>query len=281
MTGGITLRFSAALAVVLTAGAVLVASAPSATATQGQAVIAGQTNSESAPTVLNNNSVANCSALSDVGLVACGSGQGVIGIGTVGVAAFGSIAGVNADGGTGYGVAGGGGIVGVRGSSSTGDGVQGLTSAAGGSGVFGNNTAGGKGVFGASTTGNGVEGGTGGSAGSGVYGSNSSTGYGVDGQSTNGIGVGAASSNGTALRVSGRAKFSTAGTAVIASGTKSVTVTLAGVTTSDFVLATVQGSGAFYVKNASAGSGHFTIFINKAPASPATVTVAYFVISAS
>jgi hypothetical protein len=35
------------------------------------------------------------------------------------------------------------------------------------------------------------------------------------------------------------------------------------------------------VKNASAGSGQFTIFINKAPTAPATVTVAYFVISAS
>ena len=85
---------------------------------------------------------------------------------------------------------------------------------------------------------------------------------------------------GTALQVNGRAKFSTAGIAVVASGQKKVTVTLAGVTTTDFILATVQGSGAFYVKNASAGSGQFTIFINKAPTAPATVTVAYFVISA-
>jgi hypothetical protein len=76
--------------------------------------------------------------------------------------------------------------------------------------------------------------------------------------------------------VSGRAKFPTAGTVVIASGKKTVTVTLAGVTTTDFVLATVQGSGAFYVKNASAGSGKFTININKAPTAPATVKVAYF-----
>ncbi len=66
---------------------------------------------------------------------------------------------------------------------------------------------------------------------------------------------------------------------MIPSGVKKVTVTLAGVTTTDFVLATVQGSGSFYVKNASAGSRQVTIFINKALTAPATVTVAYFVIS--
>jgi hypothetical protein len=96
-----------------------------------------------------------------------------------------------------------------------------------------------------------------------------------------GTGVLADSSSGTALRVTGRTKFSTAGTAVIASGQKKVTVTLAGVTATDFVLATVQGSGAFFVKNASAGAGQLTININKAPTAPATVKVAYFVISAS
>jgi len=47
------------------------------------------------------------------------------------------------------------------------------------------------------------------------------------------------------------------------------------------VLVTVQGSGAFYVKNASAGTGQFTTNINKAPAAPATVRVAYFVISSA
>jgi hypothetical protein len=66
---------------------------------------------------------------------------------------------------------------------------------------------------------------------------------------------------------------------VVASGQKKVTVTLAGVTATDFVLATVQGTGSFYVKSASAAAGKFTIYINKAPISPATVIVAYFVIS--
>lgn len=115
--------------------------------------------------------------------------------------------------------------------------------------------------------------------------------YGVEGSGSivgvigvsNGIGVKASSnsSSAVALQVLGRSQFSTAGTAVIASGQKKVTVSLAGVTTSDFVLATVQGSGSFYVKNATAGTGQFTIAINKAPAAPNAVTVAYFVISAS
>jgi hypothetical protein len=137
------------------------------------------------------------------------------------------------------------------------------------------------GVYGAGVNGNGVFGESAANAASGVYGQNDSTGYGVAGRAVNGTGVLADSANGTALKVTGRSKFSTAGTAVIASGSKSVTVTLAGVSASDFVLATVQGKGAFYVKNASAGSGQFTIYINKAPTAPATVTVAYFVISAS
>jgi hypothetical protein len=66
---------------------------------------------------------------------------------------------------------------------------------------------------------------------------------------------------------------------VVPSGAKKVTVTLAGITPTDLVLATVQSSGAFYVRNAVPGAGQFIIAINKAPTAPATVTVAYFVIS--
>ena len=75
--------------------------------------------------------------------------------------------------------------------------------------------------------------------------------------------------------------FRTAGVATVASGKKAVSVSLAGVSPTDMVLATVQQSGAFYVKNAAAGSGKFTIYLNKAPTSPTTVVVAWFVISAS
>jgi hypothetical protein len=152
-------------------------------------------------------------------------------------------------------------VAGVKGESVIGEGVIGQTHSIGGH--------------------NGVSGLASNAGGSGVYGQNDGTGFGVAGRAAGGTGVLADSANGTALQVTGRTKFSTAGIAVIASGQKKVTVSLAGVTTSDFVLATVQGSGAFFVKNASAGTGQFTININKAPTSPATVKVAYFVISAS
>src|SRR5437870_9401857 len=60
--------------------------------------------------------------------------------------------------------------------------------------------------------------------------------------------------SGVGLRVDGRSVFRTVGVATVPSGVKSVTVTLAGVTATDMVLATVQQTGAFYVKNAVAGS---------------------------
>jgi hypothetical protein len=117
---------------------------------------------------------------------------------------------------------------------------------------------------------------------------------GVQGVSTEGTGVHAVSTNGAALLAEsvaeagiglkvemGRSMFHTAGTAVVASGQKKVTVDLPGVSPTDFVLATVQGTGAYQVKNAVAGYGQFTIAINKAPTPPNTVTVGYFVISAT
>jgi hypothetical protein len=117
--------------------------------------------------------------------------------------------------------------------------VYGSSGQSGGYGVCGT------GVYGLGNT-NGVFGESSNAGASGVYGQNDSTGFGVSGSGGTGvagsgtsIGVSASSANGTALQVSGRARFSTAGIAVIASGKKSVTVTLAGVTTSDFILATV------------------------------------------
>jgi hypothetical protein len=220
------LRVSTALVVVLSAGVVLVVVGPSATATQGQPVIAGQTNTATSYTEVTSTQP--------------------------GVAA---LVGVNT-GSTSTGVQGNGSSYGIRGIGPTG-------------------------VYATGTAGNGVWGETNSFGTSGVYGENDGTGYGVAGRAAAGTGVLADSANGTALEVTGRTKFSTAGTAVIASGQKKVTVTLAGVSTSDFVLATVQVTGSFYVKNATAGSGQFTITINKAPTAPATVKVAYFVISAS
>jgi hypothetical protein len=186
---------------------------------------------------------------------------------------------------------------GVSGSSTNASGVHGTSTNS--AGVFGNSSSTGTGVSGQSVGGAGVGGGS--TNGSGVFGVSTHS-NGVSGLSTKGegvVGVGPVSevhgtsgvvsgvgvlaqnvAGGDALKVRGRANFSTAGTAVIASGQKSVTVILAAVTTSDFVLATVQGAGSFSVKNAVAGSGQFTIFINKAPISPATMIVVYFVISA-
>jgi hypothetical protein len=198
-----------------------------------------------------------------IGVYGTSEGDGVMGVasrnGVFGLTSNNSASGVYGENdGTGYGVAG-------RGNSGTGVFGQGLT------GVLGQSVGAGDGVDGQASN----------SCCSAVYGLNSGAGNGVAGRADSGTGVLAASTGGTALKVSGRSTFSTAGTAVVASGKKSVTVALAGVKASDFVLATVQGSGSFYVKNASAGSGQFTVFINKAPTAPATVKVAYFVISSS
>jgi hypothetical protein len=172
---------------------------------------------------------------------------------------------------------------GMFGSSDDGDGVQGQTVNAFSSGIYGHNEssdAGGKGVFGASPNGIAVEG-LGGQVG--VHGISAGD-TGVKGEGV-GIGVRAVSTlanhAGVGLRVDGRSVFRTAGVATVASGVKKVTVNLAGVTATDMVLATVQQTGGFYVKNAVAASGKLTIYLNKAPVSPQTVKVAWFVISAS
>ena len=82
---------------------------------------------------------------------------------------------------------------------------------------------------------------------------------------------------GVALRVEGFSQlFTTAGRATVAAGHNQFTVSLAGVVPTDTVLATVQGTGAFSVKNAVAGTGTFTITISKAPTSP--VSVGYLVL---
>jgi len=109
--------------------------------------------------------------------------------------------------------------------------------------------------------------------------SDTAGGYGVTGRAADGTGVLADSANGTALQVSGKAVFSRSGTATVLSGAKSIMVTMSGVTGASMILATVQQAGAFYVKNAVPAAGSFTIYLNKAPASPATVKVAYFVLN--
>jgi len=186
--------------------------------------------------------------------------------------------------------------VGVAGSGGQG-GVLGTTSGSG-SAVQGTNSGHGPSVRGgaAGTVGDGVEGRTDSQFNSGVFAHNESTSAGgkaVFAVSNKGIGLEASggqigvhaisspTETGVGLRVDGRVVFRTAGTTVVPSGANHLSIALSGVTPKDFVLATVQQSGVFYVKNAVAGSGQFIVYLNQAPTSPTTVKVAWFVISAS
>ena len=147
-------------------------------------------------------------------------------------------------------------------------------------GVLGNNTGAGPGVWGLSANSNGVFGRTTSSTASGVYGENNFGGYGVAGRSGDGVGVLAESTNGVALRTTGKLEFQNrSGVTTVASGTKSKTVSHAGVTTNSMVIATVQRTGGFFVQAAVPAAGSFTIYLNKAPVSPATVKVAYMVLN--
>jgi hypothetical protein len=90
--------------------------------------------------------------------------------------------------------------------------------------------------------------------------------------STHGVAVRGQSAHGLALHVQGKAKFSHSGVATIASGHKSVTVNLPGVTASNIVLATIQNpQDGISMAGAQAGSGSFTIMLNKSSASSVKV----------
>jgi hypothetical protein len=115
----------------------------SATATQGQAVIAGQTNTETSPTVFQNTDIGD--GIQGQGGTAGGS-SGVYGVGHSGVSGDGSTFGVVGTGPTG-----------VLGTSSTaGNGVWGRTGGASLSGVYGENFGTGSGVTGHAPDGTGV-----------------------------------------------------------------------------------------------------------------------------
>jgi hypothetical protein len=155
---------------------------------------------------------------------------------------------------------------GVRGQSSTGTGVVGLSDS--GIAVLAQGSTDGvlaTGGVGVSAEGNSL----------GVQGKEfTTTGTGVEADATGG---------GTALRVDGPALFSRSGTVVIPSGSKTATVTTpGGLTSSALVLALMQNTaGGVMVKAAvpNPGAGTFKIVLNKAPLSPATATVAWFVVN--
>ena len=214
-----------------------------AAASQGQAVVAGESNTETSGTLMANTSTDagdnECQASNGSGLTGCGN-VGLIGSGTI------------------TGVSGTGPVYGVVGQTFTADGT----------GVRGHSDAG---------TGIGVQGDSNG-VGSGVYGLANANGVGVFGDTVNGTGVIARSTNGNALDVRGKAVFSRSGVVTVAAGAVSRKITLAGVTAASMILATAQQDGAVFVRSAVPASGSFTIRLTgKAPA--AGLKVAYFVLN--
>lgn len=145
-------------------------------------------------------------------------------------------------------------------------GLLALSRDSGGGGILGADLSGGSGfgVIGDSSHGIGARG-------------SSLNGTGVEGTCPNGTGVQATSSTGTALAVTGKVTFSNSGTATVAEGQDSVTVSQSGVSPSSLTLATlqqVQGSAA--VAAAVPGTDSFTIFLTSKAKAP--LPVAWFVI---
>ncbi len=247
----VTVRRAAHFAVLAVAVAALTVTP--AAAGQGQPVLAGQINTETADSTVMWNTTFfpgtnACPGSQGGGVTACGE-TGVEGVGT-------------ADGvvGTGSGI-------GVFGRGPTG--ISGDSDTQGGTGVQGVSTD--------SSAGIGVEGQSNGS-GSGVYGLANAAGVGVFGDTTGGTGVLARSTNGTALDVRGKATFSRSGLVTIAAGTASKKVTLAGVTPASMILATAQQDATVSVRSAVPASGSFTLHLTgKAPAGG--LKVAYFVLN--
>lgn len=193
---------------------------------------------------------------------------------------------------------------GVQGTSANGPGVGGgsgdltnATAALTEAGVYGycDTTYGSMGVYGETYQGVGVMGagdwGVYGLAGSaGVVGDAPPEGIGVMGYTgtfdtwpatlPTGIGVYALapSTTQTALLVQGKARFSRSGRKSIGATKTSLKVTMGGVSTSSYVLATLQTSvSGCYVRAVVPASGSFTIYLSKAPGK--TVYVGYMVIN--
>jgi len=179
-----------------------------------------------------------------------------------------------------------------------GDGLKGQTSATNHSGIVGfdrSSGPGGHGVYGNSVHGDGVLGvsnhktgvvGVGSTVGqSGVAGldqTQTDGGHGVFAQSQHGDGLFATSSNGTAIRgqsahglalhVEGKAKFAHSGVATVPKGHTTAHVSVAGLTPSNIVLATIQNpQSGIFIEGAAAASGSFTITLSGSPASSVKV----------
>jgi hypothetical protein len=88
----------------------------------------------------------------------------------------------------------------------------------------------------------------------------------------------ATSTGGIALKVSGRASFSTSGVATVRKGNKTVTVTAPGTTDSNIVLATIQKPhSGVAIEGAQPGHGKITITLSGK--APAAITIGWLVIA--
>jgi hypothetical protein len=248
------------------AAAAAVASLPPAAvrATDGQTVTVGGSFSATSPTFINAVGVTAVAVTSDTNAALTGSSNSGNGLG-------------------GYS----GSANGVYGSSLDDVGVYGTTFALAQYGVFGYSGATSVGTCGLSGSGTGVLGMTGSLANkpaaladTGVYGYaiKSASSIGVRGGTMSGTGVLAEATTGTALRVTGKAQFSRSARKPITAGHSSLKVTMAGVTASSYVIATLQTKRAgVYILAAVPAAGSFTIYLNKAVTG--TTYVGYFVIN--
>ena len=86
------------------------------------------------------------------------------------------------------------------------------------------------------------------------------------------------SATGTALSVHGKLKLSRSGRANVYAGHSTRVVTLAGVTTSSYIVATPQTNrSGLFVQAVVAGTGKFTIYLNKVVSG--TTRIGYIVIN--
>jgi hypothetical protein len=116
-----------------------------------------------------------------------------------------------------------------------------------------------------------------GTAGTGVYGFTGATNAPAP---PAGVGVyaRAASTAQTALQVAGKVKFSRSGRVVVSEGASSKLVTMSGVTTTSYVIATLQtSSSGLYVRAVVTATGQFRIYLSKA--APKRVVVGYLVVN--
>ena len=267
-------RIASAISVAVVALVVTTAlfnGAPGADATQGQAVIAGQTNTETTRTNILHTagSPTGCDDTSgNVALVGCGANTGLIGRGGSGVGVDGHSdnMGVRGIGGN-YGVYGSG-PIGVYGTGPTG--VSGSGSQRG---LYGASSGTGYGVEGTQVEdGIAIYGHVNSQHGTAVWGENEEgTGHGVVGSAAFGVGVLARSADATALAVEGRAWFSSSGRAVVAGTSASpksfVVVSKVALTDKSMVLVTPQKAvaGVFVIGAVpNVADGKVRIVLNKA-----------------